>query len=112
MQTDELELTREELDSSGIMQQYNRYQRDGVDSICGIFRCDFEPLQRRVALHIPIHPPLTNTPTVEAIGIDCDLRARVTDCHKFGVRIEVVLDNVSANAQIQFLDVVISSKAE
>ena len=89
IRTDEMEVTREDLLAAGIVQQCSRYDLDGQESICGIFRCDFEPLQRRTALHVPIHPPLSDLPEVEAIGIDCDLRTRVTDCQKFGVRIEV-----------------------
>lgn len=112
IQIDEMEVTHDDLVQAGITQQYNRYCRDGTDCVCGIFRCEFEPLQRRFALHVPIHPPMKNLPEVEAIGIDCDLRTRVTDCQKFGVRIEVVLSEVATTQHFNFLDVVISSTTE
>ena len=107
-----MEVSRDDLIESGIVQQFQRYRNGEGESICGIFRCDFEPLQRRAAIHIPIHPPFSNLPSVEAIGIDCELRTRVTDCQKFGVRLEIVIDDVSANNQFQFVDVVISSAIE
>lgn len=107
-----MEVTRDDLVEAGIVQQFHRYRHDDSESICGIFRCDFEPLQRRTALHIPIHPPLNRLPNVEAIGIDCHLRTRVTDCQKYGVRIEIVLDEVCTVEQFHFLDVVIATATE
>ena len=107
-----MEVTRKALIESGVVQQVQRYRNDEGESVCGIFRCDFEPLQRRVALHIPIHPPFKSVPSVEAIGVDCDLRARVTDCQKFGVRLEIVVNDVAASEQSQFVDIVISAPTE
>lgn len=99
----------ESLSRAGIFQQWNRVQVDGHDQITGIFRCDFEPLQQRYALNIPIHPALANIPSVEAICLERAARIRKTDCQKFGVRLEVVLSETLNQAQVLFVDVVISS---
>ena len=96
--------------AAGIMQQLTRTRIDGVDRVAGIFRCDFEREQRHYALNIPVHPALSDVPTVEAICLDCDARIRVTDCQKFGVRIEIVLNESPTEDQSVFVDVVISSK--
>jgi len=95
---------------SGIVQQVTRTQIAESDQIVGIFRCDFEPDQQRYALNIPIHPALSEIPSVEALCLESDARIRITDLKKFGVRLEVVLNENSQDAQSVFVDAVIVSK--
>ena len=92
----------------GIVQQLTRTQLAGVDQIAGIFRCDFALGQDRYALNIPVHPALSEIPTVEAIALESDARIRVTDRQKFGVRLEVVLSRAAVQTQQVFVDVVIA----
>ena len=107
--TENAETDVQELHQSGLVQQYSRHRKDSTEYINGIFRCDFDVNQKRYALNIPIHPPLFEIPTVEAIGIDCDVRIRVTDCQRFGVRIEIAANDAINAASSRFVDVVISS---
>jgi hypothetical protein len=75
-----------------VTQQVTRRHCDGVDSIAGYFRCRFEPSQERAVLHVPIHPPMTEVPAVDACLVEDreGVRIRITDRQKFGARLEVI----------------------
>lgn len=101
-----------ELLASGITQQITRSIRDQTECIVGLYRLDFENDQLRYPLNIPIHPPLPDVPMVEAETMNVSSRVRVTNCQRFGVRIEVVLhENVNNNEPV-FVEVSISSPIE
>lgn len=106
----EMDDSIESLSAAGIVQQLTRTQAVDTDQITGIFRCDFEPEQERYALNIPIHPALSELPSVEAIALESDARIRVTDRQRFGVRLEVVLNQAASEPQRVFVDVVIASR--
>jgi len=63
---------------------------DGTqDLFSGEFRISIPPQQTVHVLHVPLHPPMSSQPTVEAFTDNEALRIRVTDVQKFGVRLEI-----------------------
>ena len=100
------------LENQDLVQHVTRTQEAGVGTIVGYFRIEFEPGQQRSVLHIPFAPPLKIVPQVDAHVTDHDnVRVRVTDCQKFGVRTEVILDQASQSHQ-KILVEVIATEAE
>ena len=81
-----------ELVESGITQKVTRAKRDGLDCVNGLYRLDFESDQHRHPINIPIHPPFVGVPAVEAETLFVTSRIRVTNAEKFGVRLEVILN--------------------
>ena len=102
----------EELLEPGVMQQFTRAHRDGLDCLVGCYRLDFAPDQLRYPISIPIHPPLPATPSVEAETTDVSARIRVTNAEKFGVRLEVVLREPLEQEQSVILQISVSSPLE
>lgn len=86
-----------------------RTHRDGVDHLIAYFRCEFAADEKRHVLHVPVQPPMAVQPNVQAIGVDEDIRSRITDCQKFGVRVEVLLDRVAAESKSVVVEIVINS---
>lgn len=101
-----------ELLASGITQKITRSQTDGSDNIVGLYRLDFENDQLRYPLNIPIHPPLSEVPMVEAETMNVSSRIRVTNCQRFGVRIEIVLHEKVDPGEPVFVEFSISSPIE
>ena len=65
----------------------------GTESQVGYYRCTFEPGRQRFALHVPLSPPFQNVPGVQAMVMDNERATiKVTDCRKFGIRAEVVME--------------------
>lgn len=63
---------------------------DGTkDLFCGEFRITIPARQTIHILHVPLHPAMDSTPTVEAFTDNEGLRIRVTDAQRFGVRLEI-----------------------
>ena len=88
------------LENRDLVQHVTRTQESGVETIVGYFRIEFEPGQQRSVLHVPFAPPLKIVPKVDAHVTDHDnVRVRVTDCQKFGVRTEVILDQALQSHQ-------------
>lgn len=97
------------LADSGIVQNIVRTHDATGQHIAGMFRCDLEPGQSSVVLNVPIHPPLPEIPTVEAVCVDSDARIRVTDRQRFGVRLEISVTPSDQPQSFVFVEVVISS---
>jgi hypothetical protein len=75
-----------------LVQHVMRTRRDGVETLTAYFRCEFLPGQQRYVLHVPFSPAFTEMPVVNAMVTErSDVRIRITDCQKFGARMEVVL---------------------
>ena len=82
-----------------ISQQWIRRQDEGFDTLSGHFRCAFSCEQQRYALHIPLYPAMEEVPDVEATVVDCETaKIRVTDRQKFGLRLEVILEQPALEA--------------
>ena len=104
----ETEVEFSELIADGITQKVTRSNRDGMDSIVGLFRCDFKPGQNHFVLNIPIHPPMSEIPEVEAMVSDENVRSRITNRERFGIRLELNL-NTGEPLEFVFVETVISS---
>ena len=63
---------------------------DGTqDLFAGEFRISIPPRQTIHVLHVPLYPPMDSQPSVEAFTDNEQLRIRVTDVQRFGVRLEI-----------------------
>lgn len=89
-----------------------RSENDGVDQLVGYYRCEFAPDEKRHILHVPIQPPMLEQPTVQAIGVDDDIRVRVTDCQKFGVRLEILLNQVATESLGVVVEIILNSSTQ
>lgn len=99
------------LDDPKLIQHFMRTVSDGCDTIVGYFRISFESGQQRQVLHVPFVPPLKIVPQVEADACNLqDVRVRVTDCQKFGIRVEVVLPQ-PADSEKKLLVEIIATEA-
>jgi hypothetical protein len=75
-----------------LVQHVMRTRNDGVETMTAYFRCDFSPGQQRYVLHVPFSPAFLEVPIVNSMFTEgSDGRIRVTDCQKFGARLEVIL---------------------
>lgn len=80
------------LENPKLVQHVCRTEEAGRETVVGYFRVGFAPLQQRQILHVPFTPPLKVVPQVEAHVTDHqDVRIRITDCQKFGIRAEIIL---------------------
>ena len=80
------------LENPNLVQHVCRTEENGCETVVGYFRVSFAPRQQRQVLHIPFTPPLKVVPQVEAHVTDHqDVRIRITDCQKFGIRSEIIL---------------------
>lgn len=80
------------LENPNLVQHICRTEESGKETVVGYFRATFEPQQQRQILHVPFTPPLKSIPQVEAHVTDQqDVRIRITDCQKFGIRAEIIL---------------------
>ena len=77
------------LSNPNLVQQVSRTRMDGVETVVGYFRIEFLPNQKRQVLHVPFVPAFEGLPEVELHASDHeDVRIRMTDCQKFGLRLE------------------------
>lgn len=80
---------------------------ENSETIVHYSRCQFEPGQTRYVLHIPFFPTLANKPTIDANVIEFDARVRVTDCQRFGARIEIIANDSSDHPAIAVVETTI-----
>ena len=79
-----------------LVQHVVRTNRDGVETVVAYFRCVFSRGLQRYVLHVPFSPAFVGIPVVSAMATEhADVRVRITDCQKFGARLEVVLPQPS-----------------
>ena len=100
------------LANPALKQHIVRTETDNVDRIVAYVRCGFQPGQQRQILHFPIYPAMEGIPNVQAMGVDESIRLRVTDNQKFGVRLEILLDEVASEPIYVLVELVISSPNE
>jgi len=87
-------LLQKMLEDPNLVQHITRTKESGCETIVGYFRVEFSPRQQRQVLHVPFAPPLKVVPKVDAHVTDHpDVRIRVTDTRKFGLRVEIILEN-------------------
>jgi hypothetical protein len=102
-------LLRQLLDDPNLVQHLSRTEHHGIETIVAYFRIAFEPGQQRQILHVPFAPPLKLVPQVKAHATDHqEVRVRVTDRQKFGIRAEVILPVPSVSAQRIIVEVIAS----
>ena len=108
------QLVQQLLSDPEVAQIVTRRNCDGLDSITGYFRCQFEASQERAILHVPIHPPLANVPEVEAMLVEeiDSVRIRVTDRQKFGARLEVIRSTGLDQSDVVMVEVVLTAATE
>ncbi len=74
----------------------------GWDVLQGVLTVDFEPNQRKVALHIPICPPMSQSPEAECAVIGGEsANVDVSSVHPYGVRLEVRRPTASGDSRVQ-----------
>ena len=99
------------LDDPGLVQHITRTERDGLQTIVAYFRIEFQPGQQRLVLHVPLVPALNVLPTVNAHATDHqDVRVRVTDRQKFGIRAEVILSAPAVTADKLLVELIASEE--
>lgn len=75
-----------------IVQQSTRSTLDGQDCISVTSRITIDAGADREVFHFPIQPPMNSTPLVDAYVVSgADVRIRVTQRQRFGVRVELIL---------------------
>ena len=98
------------LQDPGFIQQINRTEQDGYDTLAGYFRYKFEPGQQRYALHVMIEPAMQSIPEVETMVLDAEqVRVRMTDCKVYGLRAEIVLSQPAAEPISVLVEVIAAS---
>ena len=97
------------LSDPAVKQIVVRSENEGIDQLVGYYRCEFAPDEKRNILHVPIQPPMMEQPKVQAIGVEDDIRVRVTDCQKFGVRLEILLNQATAENHGVVVEIILTS---
>ena len=97
-----------------VTQHVTRRSCDGVDSIIGYYRCQFDPTQERTVLHVPLHPPMVSVPDVDAMFVEQadSFRIRVTDRQKFGARLEIIRSAGHDQASSVMVEVILTAAIE
>ena len=100
-------LLQQMLEDENLVQHVTRTKESGSQSVVGYFRVEFEPSQQRQILHVPFAPPLKVVPKVDAHATDHqDVRIRITDCQKFGIRVEIILGKPSTVLTNRLIEIV------
>ena len=95
------------LDDPDFIQQVTRTTHEGRETITGYFRIVLKPGEQRQILHVSLTPPLKVIPRVEARAIDQqDIRVRITDRQKFGIRAEVILARATESTRRVLVEVI------
>lgn len=99
------------LSDSDVTQHVTRRSCDGVDSVTGYYRCQFDPSQERAILHVPIHPPMACVPEVDAMFVEQadSFRIRVTDRQKFGARLEIIRSTGQDQSDSVMVEVILTA---
>lgn len=103
----ELESDLAAMIADGVTQKIVRTVKDGHEMIAGIFRCDLDPGQTRYVLNVPIYPALSTVPSVESMVFEDGVRTRITNCEKFGIRVELVISDADHSFKSIFVETVI-----
>ena len=89
-----------------LLQHQTRTLDRGLTTVVGYFRIKFLPNQARYILHVPFSPTLNSIPDVQAHSVDDqNVRVRVTDIQKFGIRAEVILPRPAIEAQSTLIEI-------
>lgn len=99
------------LSDPAVKQIVLRSENDGIDQLVAYYRCEFEPDEKRHILHVPVQPPMAEQPEVQAFGVEDEIRVRITDCQKFGVRLEILLDRATVEPQSIVVEIILNSSA-
>ncbi len=95
------------LDNSELIQHLSRTTHEGRQTIAGYFRIEFQPGEQRHILHIPLTPALKIIPQVTAHVTDHqDVRVRITERQKFGIRAEVILARVAESIRRVLVEII------
>jgi len=97
------------LENPDFTQHITRTVEADQETLVGYFRVEFQPGQQRQVLHVPFVPPLQVIPQVNAHVTDQEnVRVRMTDCQKFGVRAEIILGQASNTARKMLVEIIAS----
>ena len=95
------------LDSPDLVTQMTRTRNGEQETIVAYHRLTFKTEQKRQVLHIPFVPPLKYLPQVEAHAMDAgDVRIRITDTQKFGIRAEVILAKSPTSTETRLIELI------
>ncbi|MFK7768269.1 MAG: hypothetical protein AB8B55_13680 [Mariniblastus sp.] len=105
-------LLQQVIENPNLVQQTTRTDNNGLETVAGYFRVSFLPDQQRQVLHVPFTPPFKTMPTIQTHSIEQEqVRVRVTDCQKFGVRVEVILPQATTEFQKLLVEVLASEES-
>ncbi len=97
------------LETPGLFQHVTRSDQEGLETVVGYFRIDFEPNSQRHILHVPFSPPLKTIPQVDTNTLgEQEARIRITDRQKFGLRMEVILPHITDSSQQMIIETIAS----
>ncbi len=101
------------LEDKSVVQHVTRTLTEEAESVVGYFRVGFAKGQQRAVIHFPLTPQLGEIPSVEAMLLDpVPGRVRITDRQRFGIRIEVALQQpVEANGSVM-IEVIVTAAAK
>ena len=101
------------MDDPNLMQWITRRLNQELDTYVGNFRCVFLPGQQRYTLHCVFHPVFDLLPEIEAYCMeDEDVRVRITNTAKFGVRAEVVLSEPAASRRSVLVELIAAAPVD
>lgn len=72
-----------------VRQYIIRSTAEGKDQLSGEFRITIAANQSTSVVHVPLYPPMQHVPEVEAFCENENVRIRVTDAQRFGIRLEM-----------------------
>ncbi len=101
------------LETPGLFQHVTRSDHEGLETVVGYFRVDFEPNSQRHILHVPFSPPFKTLPQVDTNTLgEQDARIRITDVQKFGLRMEVILPQMTNSSQHMIIETIASETTD
>ncbi|MDA7861790.1 hypothetical protein N9B31_02715 [Mariniblastus sp.] len=101
------------LETPGLFQHVTRSDHEGLETVVGYFRIDFEPNCQRHILHVPFSPPFKTIPQVDTNTLgEQEARIRITDRQKFGLRMEIILPQTSDSSQHMIIETIASETTD
>ncbi len=108
---DELEVEPAIYSDPAIRQQMIRSVDGDEDCVSVTTRVTIAAGADREVLHIPIYPPFETIPEVEAFVVSGnELRIRVTQKQRFGLRLEAVLTRPTGGAVESVIEIILRAK--
>ncbi|QEG23937.1 hypothetical protein [Mariniblastus fucicola] len=82
-----------------------------IDALIEYHRLEVLPNQSRIILHLVFRPDFETAPTIDVNLVDVSGRTRITQCSRFGARIEITLSQRQSSASIICVEALCSTLA-